>query len=102
MRRLFWVAVGAAGGVWVYQRGGEALDRARDRGVIGNIAVATATAGKVATTATHVIAVAAEQGARAAGKVAQRSDKPDSAEQRPSTGTKATRPPEGHAADGLR
>ena len=76
MRRLLWVAVGAAGGIWVYQRGGEALDRARERGVIGNIAVATATAGKVAGTATRVIAVAAQQGARAAGKVAERPAEP--------------------------
>ncbi|HEY7858890.1 MAG TPA: hypothetical protein VIC82_10370 [Candidatus Nanopelagicales bacterium] len=73
MRRLFWVAVGAAGGIWAYRRGGEALDNARERGVIGNIALATATAGKVAGTATRVIAVAAEQGSRAAGKVAERS-----------------------------
>jgi hypothetical protein len=73
VRRLFWVAVGAAGGIWAYRRGGEALDNARERGVVGNIAVATATVGKVAGTATRVIAVAAEQGSRVASKVSDRS-----------------------------
>lgn len=72
MRRLFWVAVGAAGGIWAYRRGGEALDNARERGVIGNVALATATAGKVATKATQVMALAAEQGARTASRFSER------------------------------
>ena len=41
MRRVFWVAVGAAGGVFVYKRGGQLLTEARERGLVANIGAAT-------------------------------------------------------------
>lgn len=85
MRRLFWVAVGAAGGIWAYQRGTAALENARERGVMGNVAVATATASKVATTATHVVALAADQGARLAARVSERGKAADDEPDRPTT-----------------
>ncbi len=52
MRRLFWTAVGAAGGIFVYRRGERRLEIARERGMIGTLsdaakvtaALATATA----------------------------------------------------------
>lgn len=70
MRRLFWMAVGAALGIWAYQRGGAALERARERGVVGNVAAATATATRVATTTGRAVAAAGEQGARVAARFA--------------------------------
>lgn len=70
MRRVFWVAVGAAGGIWAYQRGSEALARAKERGVVGNITAATATATKVASTAGRAVNLAAAQGARVGARLA--------------------------------
>lgn len=86
MRRLFWVAVGAAGGIWAYRRGGEALENARERGVVGNITWATATAGRVAGTATKVMALAAEQGARTAGRLTERAPQAPDETARPTAG----------------
>lgn len=37
--RMFWVAVGAVGGVVVYRRGQRVVTGARERGVVGNVAV---------------------------------------------------------------
>jgi len=37
VKRVFWVAVGAAGGVWVYKRGTRTVEEIRDRGVMGNL-----------------------------------------------------------------
>ena len=34
MSRLFWIAVGAAGGIWVYRRGQQVAADARERGVV--------------------------------------------------------------------
>ncbi|TAK69538.1 MAG: hypothetical protein EPO13_06600 [Actinomycetota bacterium] len=45
MRRLFWVAVGAAGGIYAYRRATTAMHHAKDRGLAGNISVAADAAG---------------------------------------------------------
>ncbi len=37
MRRMFWVTVGAAGGVWAYKRGTRTVEEFRDRGLMGNM-----------------------------------------------------------------
>lgn len=34
MRRMFWVAVGAAGGIYVYKRGQQFVEESRERGVV--------------------------------------------------------------------
>ena len=53
MRRLFWIGVGAAAGYYAARRGEEAVERARERGLVGNVTLAAATASKVAATATR-------------------------------------------------
>lgn len=37
MRRMFWMTVGAAGGVWAYKRGTRTVEEFRDRGLMGNM-----------------------------------------------------------------
>jgi hypothetical protein len=44
VRRLFWTAVGAAGGIYLYRRGTRALEEARERGMAGTVQAATGTA----------------------------------------------------------
>ena len=34
MSRVFWIAVGAAGGIWAYRRGQQVAAEARERGVV--------------------------------------------------------------------
>lgn len=51
MSRLFWMAVGAAGGIYVYRNGARIMADARDRGVV---AVAQDLAGSAAATVTTV------------------------------------------------
>lgn len=88
MRRLFWVAVGAAGGIWAYQRGSEALARAKERGVVGNLTAATATATKVASTAGRAVNLAATQGARVGARLAATTaEQPATADRRSADGT---------------
>lgn len=36
MRRLVWVAIGAAGGIFVYKRAQQAIADAKERGVVGS------------------------------------------------------------------
>ena len=73
MRRLFWMAAGAAIGIVVYQRSGEAIERARDRGALGNLAAAAGATTRAAGAATRTLAVASEQGAKLASRLAPRS-----------------------------
>lgn len=49
MRRLMWTAVGAAAGIYVYRRLQVAVDDARERGLAGNVAVASSVASTIAT-----------------------------------------------------
>ena len=79
MRRLFWVAAGAAIGIVVYQRSGEAIERARDRGALGNLAAAAGATTRVAAAATRTLAVASEQGAKLASRFAPSSHHPTAA-----------------------
>jgi hypothetical protein len=65
VKRLFWLGVGAAAGYYAAKRGDEALDRARERGLVGNVTLAAATAQKAAATATRTAAALGEK-ARAA------------------------------------
>ncbi|CAB4919361.1 MAG: hypothetical protein F2836_00670 [Actinobacteria bacterium] len=51
MSRLFWMAVGAAGGIYVYRNGARIAADARDRGVV---AVAQDLAGSAAATVSTV------------------------------------------------
>jgi septal ring-binding cell division protein DamX len=65
VKRLFWLGVGAAAGYYAAKRGDEALERARERGLVGNVTLAAATAQKAAATATRTAAALGEK-ARAA------------------------------------
>ena len=47
MRRLVWLAAGAAGGVYVYRKSLEAAQVARTRGMVGNVAALQTTAATV-------------------------------------------------------
>lgn len=49
--RIFWISVGAVGGIVVYRRGQRAVEQARTRGVVGNV---SAVAGKVSRVAAVV------------------------------------------------
>jgi hypothetical protein len=49
VRRLMWTAVGAAAGIYVYRRLQVAVDDARERGLAGNVAVASSVATTIAT-----------------------------------------------------
>lgn len=53
MKRLFWLGVGAAAGYYAARRGEEVVERARERGVVGNVTLAATTASKVAATASR-------------------------------------------------
>ena len=58
MRRLFWTAVGAAGGIYAYRRGTRAVQQARARGLVGNLQTAAGTAAAVATQTRALLALA--------------------------------------------
>lgn len=46
--RVFWIGVGAVGGVVVYRRGQRAVEQARGRGIVGNVAAVAGTVSRVA------------------------------------------------------
>lgn len=69
MARVFWVAVGAAAGVWAYRRGSDAIAAARERSALENLQVASQTATKVAATSAKVVAAAGAQGAKVAARL---------------------------------
>lgn len=56
MRRLFWLGVGAAAGYYAARRGDEIVERARERGLVGNVSLAATTATKVAASAQRTAA----------------------------------------------
>ncbi len=66
MRRLMWTAVGAAAGIYVYRRLQVAVDEARERGLAGNVAVASSVATTLATQV-RSLAGAGALGSQAAG-----------------------------------
>ncbi len=53
MRRMFWLSVGAAAGYYAARKGSVVVEEARDRGLVGNVTLAAATASKVAAGATR-------------------------------------------------
>ncbi len=61
MRRLFWIGVGAAAGYYAARRGEEAVERVRERGVVGNVTLAASTATKVAATASRTAVTLGEK-----------------------------------------
>ena len=61
MKRLFWIGVGAAAGYYAARRGEEAVERARERGVVGNVTLAATTASKVAATASRTAVTLGEK-----------------------------------------
>ena len=61
MKRLFWLGVGAAAGYYPARRGEEVLERARERGVVGNVTLAASTATKVAATASRTAVTLGEK-----------------------------------------
>lgn len=71
MRRLVWVAVGAAGGIWAYRRAQEMSAQARERGLV-------LTAQQAGLSAAAAIGTAR---AMAAGSVAQVRELQSSAQQ---------------------
>ena len=62
MSRLFWLAVGAAGGIYVYRNGARLAADARDRGVL---AVAQDIAGSASATVATVRGLLGQAGASA-------------------------------------
>ena len=55
MRRLFWLSVGAAAGYYAARKSSEAVEQARERGLVGNVTLAASTATKVAGSATKAV-----------------------------------------------
>ena len=55
MRRLFWLSVGAAAGYYAARKSSEAVEQARERGLVGNVTLAATTATKVAGSATRAV-----------------------------------------------
>ncbi len=56
MRRTFWVALGAAGGVLAYRRGQQLWVDAREKGVVGSMQAASGSAAAWATSARGLMA----------------------------------------------
>lgn len=56
MRRTFWVALGAAGGVLAYRRGQQLWEDARTKGVVGSMQAASGSAAQLATQARGLMA----------------------------------------------
>ena len=61
MKRLFWLSVGAAAGYYAARKGTEAVEQARERGLVGNVSLAAATASKVAGSATRATSAVASR-----------------------------------------
>ena len=67
MKRLFWLGVGAAAGYYAARRGDEMVERARERGLVGNVSLAATTATKVAASASRTAASLRSAAATSAG-----------------------------------
>ena len=61
MRRLFWLSVGAAAGYYAARKGSEAVEQARERGLVGNVSLAATTASKVVASATRATSAVASR-----------------------------------------
>jgi hypothetical protein len=63
---VFWLTVGAAAGYYAARKGSVLVEEARERGVVGNVTLAAATAGKAASAASRAtLAVGEALGSRA-------------------------------------
>jgi hypothetical protein len=63
---VFWLTVGAAAGYYAARKGSVLVEEARERGVVGNVTLAAATAGKAAAAASRAtVAVGEAVGSRA-------------------------------------
>jgi hypothetical protein len=60
VRRVFWLSVGAAAGYYAARKGSVLVEEARERGVVGNVTLAAATAGKAASAASRATAAVGE------------------------------------------
>ncbi|MDP1878738.1 MAG: hypothetical protein Q8M17_14410 [Actinomycetota bacterium] len=69
MRRIVWIAVGAAGGIYAYRRGAQALAEARERGVV-------LSAQQAGLSAVSALAAAKSMAAAAAGTSSARGARP--------------------------
>jgi hypothetical protein len=83
MRRIVWVAVGAVGGIVAYRRAQQALDDARERGVVlsaqqvgASAANAVSSARALANSAAHWTPSTPQAPGSAAASVLARSPKP--------------------------
>lgn len=61
MRRIVWVAIGAAGGVWAYRRFQEMSAQAREQGLVITAQQAGVSAASLITTATAVASTSIAQ-----------------------------------------
>jgi hypothetical protein len=70
VRRVFWLSVGAAAGYYAARKGSVLVEEARERGVVGNVTLAAATAGKAASAASRAtVAVGEVVGSKARSHV---------------------------------
>lgn len=97
MRRMFWLSLGAAAGYYAARKGQVVVDEARERGLVGNLTLAAATAARVTTSVSRAtVAVGEAVGSRTRGLARQndagtgpaapdapRTDVPNSREVRP-------------------
>jgi hypothetical protein len=89
VRRMFWLSLGAAAGYYAARKGQVVVDEARERGLVGNLTLAAATAARVTTSVSRAtVAVGEAVGSRTRGTGpaapdAPRTDVPNSREVRP-------------------
>ncbi len=85
MRRMIWFGLGAAAGYVVARRGEQAVEEARERGLVGNVSLVAATATKAAASASKtVVSLGEAAGSSARARAAGPSATP-SASGRPAT-----------------
>jgi hypothetical protein len=68
VRRMIWFGIGAAAGYVAARRGEQAVEEARERGLVGNVSLVATTASKAAATASRTVLSVGE----AAGSAARR------------------------------
>lgn len=78
MRRMVWVALGAAGGIVAYRKVQQALEDARERGVVLSVQQVGLSAAQALATA-RVVATGAVAAAETRARLTSGSDQPSSA-----------------------
>ncbi len=109
MARLVWVAVGAVGGIYAYKRASQAMDTARERGVVGNVNAAASTATSLVGNVRQFVTVASGDLPESGARVQRRSGAaqamyfaPTSGATTPSTAVHRTERPTDHVDVDLR